>query len=130
MSSHANTIYRGMFFVAVGLVSSASYLATMSMSIEWLGLSVLTSAFFAFCVGTTISYLGNTLFTFRAPMSRGNFAKFLLVVLVGLGVNQTIAYGLNHIGAHYLVIAATVFIVVPIINFIGHSLFTYREVGV
>jgi putative flippase GtrA len=122
------TMYRALSFLGVGLVSSVGYLATMSAGLEWLGFSVLTSAFLAFCTGTAVSYLGNTLFTFRAPMNRGSLARFFVVVLIGLGLNQAIAYGLSHIGAHYVLIAATVFLVVPVINFVGHSVFTYRKV--
>jgi len=101
----------------------------MSISIDWLGLTILTSALIAFCTGTIISYIGNTLVTFRVPMSRTSFIKFSVVVLIGLGINQAIAYGLSQLGAHYILIAITVFIVVPIINFAGHSLFTYRGAG-
>jgi putative flippase GtrA len=119
-------LYRAISFGGIGLVSSAGYLLAMSASVEWLGLPVLTSAFIAFCIGTIISYIGNTLFTFRAPVSRSGFARFLVVVVVGMGINQAIAYGLDQFGVHYTVIAITVFIVVPVINFAGHSLFTYR----
>ncbi|MBL0405065.1 GtrA family protein [Microvirga aerilata] len=113
-------------FLAVGAVSSIAYLAVMSAGRGWLGLSITISAFFAFCMGTAISYLGNTLFTFRSKVNGGTLARFLSVVVAGLVVNQAIAYGLNEVGVHYFFIALTVFVVVPVINFIGHSIFTYR----
>lgn len=114
-------------FFIVGAISSLGYLAAMSLSIEQFGLSVFASALIAFLVGTCISYVGNTLLTFRAKVNRKNLLRFLLVVLLGLALNQTIAYGLSVLGAHYFLIALTVFVLVPIINFLGHTVFTYRE---
>ncbi|HEV2602665.1 MAG TPA: GtrA family protein [Microvirga sp.] len=114
-------------FLAVGLVSSASYAATLTLGIERLGWSVLAAAFAAFCVGTVVSYGGNTLLTFAQPMTKATFVRFIAVVLVGMALNQVIAYALDRLGAHYLLIALAVFLIVPLVNFVGHSLFTYRE---
>jgi putative flippase GtrA len=113
-------------FLGVGAISSAGYLAVMSIGQEWLRLPISTSAFLAFCTGTAISYLGNTLFTFRSQVNGVTVARFLIVVIAGLIINQSIAYGLDQAGVHYVFIALTVFVVVPAINFIGHSVFTYR----
>jgi len=113
-------------FAIIGLVSSAAYLGTMSLSVDVLRLSVAVAAFLAFCVGTMISYLGNTLLTFRATMTGVVLGRFLLVVLIGMVLNQIIALLLNSASVHYVLIAATVFVVVPAFNFIGHTLFTYR----
>jgi putative flippase GtrA len=113
-------------FAAIGLVSSASYLGAMSLSVEFLHLSVAVAAFLAFCAGTAISYLGNTLLTFRAPMTGNVLGRLLLIVLMGMVRNQVTAFLVNSAGVHYVLIAATVFVVVPAFSFIGHSLFTYR----
>ncbi|MFC1458345.1 GtrA family protein [Microvirga arabica] len=118
-----------LLFGGVGLLSSLGYFASMSICIEVLRFSVFGAAFVAFCIGTLISYLGNTLLTFRGSLNSATLARFLVVVMTGMVVNQVIAFGLNAIGAHYVFIALTVFAVVPIFNFIGHSLFTYRERG-
>ncbi len=59
-------------------------------------------------------------------MTKTTFMRFTAVVLVGMALNQTIAYILDRLGAHYLLIALAVFLIVPLINFVGHSLFTYR----
>lgn len=125
----SQTSRRLLSFIGVGVGSSACYLATLSILTDMLSYSVFVSAFFAFCVGTLVSYLGNTFLTFRAAASGSSFMKFLAVVLLGLGFNQVIAYGLGKMGVHYVFIALAVFIVVPAVNFIGHSVFTYREKG-
>jgi putative flippase GtrA len=118
-----------LLFGGVGLISSLGYFASMSICIEVLRFPVFGAAFVAFCIGTLISYLGNTVLTFRGSLNSATLARFLIVVLVGMAVNQAIAAGLDTIGVHYVFIALTVFVVVPVFNFIGHSLFTYRERG-
>lgn len=62
-------------------------------------------------------------------MSRGTFLRFLTIVVLGMGLNQAIAYSLDRTGVHYVFIALTVFIVIPVFNFLGHIAFTYRENG-
>jgi putative flippase GtrA len=113
-------------FVAVGLISSIAYAATMALCIERFEWSILAAALAAFCTGTLVSYAGNSLLTFAQPMTPATFARFTVVVLLGLALNQAIAYSLDRLGAHYLLIAMAVFLIVPVANFIGHSLFTYR----
>jgi putative flippase GtrA len=124
---NSKSLKRGISFLVIGVVSSAAYLATMSVCVDFLNISAVFSAFAAFWVGTIISYLGNTLFTFQSAVTKGTMLRFLSVVLLGLGVNQAIAYCLSQAGVHYVVIALTVFVLVPVVNFIGHSAFTYRE---
>lgn len=118
---------RAIIFLGVGIVSSLVYLATMSAAVELFGLSVPVAALLAFLTGTAVSYAGNTWLTFQAKSDAGTLTRFLIVVGIGMGLNQIIAYGLDRLGAHYLAIWLTVFIVIPAINFVGHSLFTYRE---
>jgi uncharacterized membrane protein YGL010W len=59
-------------------------------------------------------------------MTDNVLGRFLLIVLIGMVLNQITAFLLDSAGVHYVSIAAAVFVVVPAFNFIGHSLFTYR----
>jgi putative flippase GtrA len=118
--------YRALSFAAVGLVSSGGYVATLTVGVEKLAFPVVVSAFLAFCVGTLVSYIGNTLLTFRASMGGSTLWRFLSVVTIGMALNQAIAYALDRMGAHYLFVALTVFVIIPAFNFAAHSAFTYR----
>jgi putative flippase GtrA len=122
-------VARLLSFGGVGLGSSLGYFLAMSVCVDVIFLPVVVAAFVAFCVGTLISYIGNTFLTFRASHNLSTFARFLVVVFAGLLVNQAIAYSLDRAGVHYTWISLVVFIVVPLVNFIGHSLFTYRRGG-
>lgn len=114
-------------FVLIGVLSSLAYLFVLSFCVDWLGWSVIAGAFASFVVGTCVSYIGNTIYTFGKRVTSRTMWRFFVVTLVGMGLNQTIAWGLDKLGIHYLFIAAAVFIFVPIVNFLGHSNFTYSE---
>jgi putative flippase GtrA len=112
-------------FLVVGLASCAAYFAVLSISIEIARLGTLVSAFAAFLAGSVVSYVGNTLLTFTAEMTSRTAIRFGAVVLLGLGANQAIAYGLDRIGVHYLLIGLVIYAVVPLLNFAAHHFFTY-----
>lgn len=114
-------------FLAVGIASSLAYLAVLSAAVELGGLSVVPAAFLGFVAGTAVSYAGNTLLTFKAKSDTGTFTRFMIVVLVGMALNQALAFVLDRLGAHYVVVWLAVFTLIPAINYVGHSLFTYRE---
>ncbi len=117
-------------FAGIGLLSSACYFAVMMVCVDLLGLGVVKAAFLAFIVGTIISYFGNTFFTFNERMTARTATRFLLIVLVGMGLNLLIAHLLDLAGFHYALIALTVFTAVPALNYIGHRFWTYSRVFV
>ena len=45
----------------------------------------------------------------------------------GLGLNMLIAWLLDRIGVHYLLISLTVLVVVPMFSFAGHRLITFAR---
>ena len=114
-------------FGVVGVVSSLFYVATMALLVEGLRTSATVGAIGAFCVGTAVSYVGNTMWSFEAQWDASSARKFLVVTLAGLGLNVAIAYALDLIGLHYLLIALIILVTVPAFNFVGHNLWTYRN---
>jgi putative flippase GtrA len=114
-------------FGVVGVVSSLFYVATMAALVEGLRTSATVGAIGAFCVGTAVSYVGNTVWSFEAQWDASSARKFLVVTLAGLGLNVAIAYVLESVGLHYLLIALVILVTVPAFNFIGHNLWTYRN---
>lgn len=113
-------------FVVVGLFSSLAYVGTMSVAVDGFRTSVVSGAIAAFIVGTAISYLGNSIWTFGAKVGRHNLMRFLAVTLVGLALNTFMAWGLNIVGLHHLFIGLVILITVPIFNFFGHTYWTYQ----
>ena len=113
-------------FVVVGLLSSFAYVGTMSLAVDGFRASVVLGAIAAFIVGTAISYVCNSIWTFGAKVSTHSLTRFVAVTLVGLTINTLMAWGLNAAGLHYLLISLIILVTVPIFNFFGHTYWTYQ----
>jgi putative flippase GtrA len=116
---------RFMTFLAVGGFSAVAYVATMAVVVDLIGASAVAGAIAAFLIGTVLSYAGNTWLSFGAAPNAGNAARFLVVVLVGLGLNWLMAWTMERMGFHHLAIALIILTTVPIINFVGHEFWTF-----
>ena len=86
---------------------------------------MLVAAFFAFVIGTAVSFLGNALWSFEARPTADRALMFFAINTTGLGLNMLIAWLMERAGIHYLLISLTVLIVVPMFNFAGHRVFTF-----
>lgn len=116
-------------FFAVGGVAAVAYVAVMAIVVDGFGGRVLLGAFLAFVLATLVSFVGNALWSFGARMTAAKAAMFFAVNTVGLLLNMAIAWLLERMGVHYLLIALTVLIVVPMFNFAGHRLITFARSG-
>ena len=114
-------------FVIVGAASFLSYLATMYLMVDRIGAGATAGAVAAFAVGTAVSYLGNAIWTFEAPLARDTAAKFLAVTLAGLALNVAIAWLLERAGVHYFVTTIVIFVTVPVFNYLAHRAWTFRQ---
>lgn len=114
-------------FGLVGGVSAATYAATQTLAIEAAGIAVLPAALLAFAAGTLVSWIGNSLATFRAPLRGRTAARFVFVTALGMALNLGIVAAADAAGLHYALGIAIVLCTVPIFNFLGHRLWTFRE---
>jgi putative flippase GtrA len=114
-------------FVLVGLVAAAVYVAIMALVIDGFGGPVLLAAFLAFVIGTGVSFLGNAMWSFGARPTPGKAVWFFAINTTGLCLNMLIAWQLERMGVHYLLISLTVLVVVPMFNFAGHRLITFSR---
>lgn len=114
-------------FVLVGLVAAIVYVAIMAVVVDGFGGNVLLAAFLAFVIATAVSFVGNALWSFGARPTAGNAVWFFAINTIGLLLNMLIAWILQRVHAHYLLISLTVLIVVPMFNFAGHRLFTFSR---
>ena len=112
-------------FGVVGLGATAAYVGVMALMVDLLGRSILLGAFCAFVVATAVSYVGNALWSFGGALTASTAIKFWLITTIGLCLNLAIAWVLERMGAHYLVVSLVIVIVVPLFNFIGHRLVTF-----
>lgn len=120
-----STIQRFLRFLVVGAGAAVCYLGTLALVVDGLGGSLFAGLTAAFAVGTLVSYLGNTLWSFGALMAPDNMVRFLVVTLLGLGANLGIGWLLEQMGLHHLLIGLIILVVVPLLNFVGHHFWTY-----
>ena len=114
-------------FFVVGGGAAVTYVAVMAIVVDGFGGRVLLGAFLAFVIATLVSFVGNALWSFGSRLSSAKAAVFFAVNTAGLGLNMAIAWLLERMGVHYLLIALTVLIVVPMFNFAGHRMITFAR---
>jgi putative flippase GtrA len=116
-------------FVFVGLVAAVAYLAVMALVVDGLHGGVLSGAFCAFVFATAVSFVGNAIWSFGVRPTAAAAMRFFMVNTAGLLLNMLIAWALERIGVHYLLISLTVLVIVPLFNFAGHRLVTFARPG-
>jgi putative flippase GtrA len=124
MSDEFARLFRfGIVGLAAFLVYSGAMLAITEANVG----GQVGGAFVGFVLGTTVSYLGNSLYVFRAGLNPVGAVRFWIVTLIGLGFNLIIAYGLEKFGLRPLWTAIIIFATVPVLNYIGHRIWTFRD---
>jgi putative flippase GtrA len=113
-------------FGVVGICAASVYVCAMALVVDAIGWSIVTGAVIAFVAGTAVSYAGNALWNFQTRLTPGNAVRFLAVTAAGMLVNVAIAWLGESLGAGYLLVSLMVMVVVPLFNFVGHRLVTFR----
>jgi putative flippase GtrA len=89
----------GAVFVLVGGAATGCHYVTALAAQHFLGLGAMGATFAGYVCSVGVSYLGNSIFTFRRPALHGpQFVRFATISLAGLAINQ----GLVFVGAHLL----------------------------
>jgi putative flippase GtrA len=126
--SNSHEIARVARFVVVGGVAFASYYGCMVATIRFTNSSQAVGAGAGFIVGTIVSYIGNSLLVFQARPTAGNLSRFWVVTLAGFVLNICIASVLERLGFSPFFTALLIFLTVPILNYLGHRFWSFRNV--
>lgn len=115
-----------MRFIATGVAATCIHFVVAILAIELVRLSPPIANSLAFVAATIFSYLVNTYWSFQTESTLQNAVKYWLAACLGF----CLAYGLSslaeYLNWHYLVGIALVVCVVPLVNFLVHSKWTYR----
>lgn len=117
---------RAFRFLLIGGITAVCYIGTMALMVDVMNTSATVGAVVAFIVGTIVSYLGNSLYTFDAALGGRAMSRFVVVVLFGLISNVGIAWLLEGFGFHHLLISLVILVIVPVQNFVLHETWTFR----
>jgi putative flippase GtrA len=116
-------------FVCIGLAATAVHVV---IAAHLIGTRLTPPALgnaIAFVFANLVSYFPQGAYVFRRPLTSVQYGRFLCVSLVGLALVAAISTGLEVLGVHYLAGSAAVVLVLPIVTFGLHSLWTFRNRG-
>jgi putative flippase GtrA len=118
-----------LLFVAAGGTATVVQYGVLVFLIEVLRNNPTISAIVAYLCGAVTSYLLNFSYTFKNSGTgfRKGLLKFLLVNVIGLGLNTLIFVMLRDVGAYYLLAQAVATGLVLIWNYLGARLFVFRS---
>lgn len=107
-------------FGFVGIVATAVHVAIGLGLNKGLGIWPFWANLVAFCCALGVSFYGQTRFTFRGSHSgNGAFARFTLVAVTGLGMNQAIVWLVTSVfAASYELALAIIIVTVPAATFL------------
>ena len=113
-------------FVCIGLGATAVHVA---IAAHLIGTHLTPPALgnaIAFVFANLFSYFFHSAYVFQRPPTPGQYWRFLCISLFGLALVAAISTGLEVLGVHYLAGIAAVVLVIPIVTFGLHSLWTFR----
>ena len=116
-------------FICIGLGATAVHVAIATYLIGTHMLPVALGNAIAFVVANLFSYFSQSSYVFQRPPTSVQYWRFLTVSLVGLALVVAISSGLEALGIHYFVSIGVVVLVVPIVTFGVHSVWTFRKTG-
>ena len=116
-------------FLCIGLGATALHVAIATYLIGTLMLPIALGNAIAFVVANLFSYFSQSAYVFQRRPTSIQYWRFLTVSLVGLGFVVAISSALEALGVHYLVSIGVVVLVVPIVTFGVHSVWTFRKNG-
>ena len=115
-------------FVLVGVLATACQVGVSLATQRWLGTEAMVASLIGYAASVGVSYLGNSLFTFRRPALHGpQFAKFATISLTGLALNLSLVFVFTHALAWPLWQAMIpVVLIVPPSTFVMSKLWAFR----
>ncbi len=115
-------------FVLVGVTATACQVGVSLATQRWLGLGPLAASLAGYIASVGISYLGNSLFTFRRPALHGpQFVRFATISLTGLAFNLGTVWVCAHaLGWPLWLAMVPVAFVVPTSTFVMSKFWAFR----
>ena len=124
---NAKTLRRASRFVIAGALSTGVYVGSAAALITYFRLSPVLANEIAFCLGTTVSYVVQTIWSFSRRMSAASLLRYLAVTLIGFVSTGLIASAVERAGGPYWIGILLVVLIIPPVTFSLHSIWTYRH---
>ena len=121
-----DSFFQAFRFAWVGVGVTALHVAVATWLITAHGLPPVAANGLAFMTATLVSYVANTLWSFKHNLRAQSLLRFISVSLIGLLTTLGISAAAESLGAHYLAGIAAVVLIVPGLSFLMHRAWTYR----
>ncbi len=118
------------FFGVIGGLATLVNAAIFIVLVDILHFEPLLGNFLAFLLAVMVSYFGHSWWTFKHKQhSKEKVLKFLLVALIGLGINSTFIWFLMHLLHQSAYIAALPMILItPLATFFINKFWVFKPI--
>ena len=113
-------------FGGIGVINTVIHAGIVVLLVEMLALWPPVAHVFGFMAASLFSYAANATFTFRAPLSRAGYLKFVSVSVATLITAVVVSTIAQLLSMSYLVGIALVIVINPAISFMLHHSITFR----
>jgi putative flippase GtrA len=129
MSHHRETIRQGGTFLVVGLAATGVHAVAALAARDLANFSPVAATSTGYVCAVGVSYLGNARFTFGRPaMHAAQFARFLVVSLLGFAANLGITHWLSdRLHWPFLTTLGVIVVVIPVLSFTAAKLWAFAE---
>jgi putative flippase GtrA len=114
-------------YSVVGCISVLIYFLSVFVLVELFDKDPIFGSTLSFIIMTFISFLLNKKYTFGSDFSYNKLLRFLVVSAIGFTLNFVIMYlVVNVLSLHYSIGELITTLIIPIINFILNSYWTFK----
>ena len=114
-------------YSVVGCISVLIYFLSVFVLVELFDKDPIFGSTLSFIIMTFISFLLNKKYTFGSDFSYNQLLRFLVVSAIGFTLNFVIMYlVVNVLSLHYSIGELITTLIIPIINFILNSYWTFK----
>ena len=123
------TIVQFLLFAGIGAIGTLGHFSILVVLVQLWTIDPVIASCLGFIVGALINYILNYHFTFQSNKGHTEaLAKFLIVAVVGAGINATIMYnGVKNTDINYLIVQVFATSVVLLWNFAINKLWTFTH---
>jgi putative flippase GtrA len=106
MKKHKSTFGQFLMFAGIGAIGTVGHYTTLIVLVQFWRVDPVFASSLGFVVGAIINYILNYHFTFNSDKQhREAFTKFLIVAIIGAGINGGIMYaGVENTRINYLIV--------------------------
>lgn len=119
--------YELCIFGMVGCAATLTHYGVALICAELLGIGYQVSNLMGFWLAFAVSYLGQSILTFKSRPNLGSFTKYILLAIFNYFMSAGILFFLESVlGIDYRIVLVVIVCLIPIISYIVSKFFIFR----